>query len=90
MSAVPNVPPPINLRYHRCGLWFNSVCSSLPCLSCSLQVRYGYIWSALVGRRVGSAQELDLYENEAIVQVGGFIDTEIPVGHGIVPFSNVP
>lgn len=35
-------------------------------------------------------QELDLYENEVIVQVSGFSDTEMLIGDGIVPWSNMP
>lgn len=68
----------------------NIVFSSLPCLPCSIQLRYGYIWSALVGRRVGTVQELELYDDEVIIEVGGFIDTEILAGNGAVPWSNVP
>nr|XP_046256713.1 zymogen granule membrane protein 16-like [Scatophagus argus] len=36
-----------------------------------IQLRYEYIWSALVGRQYATVHEMELYPNEAIVQVSG-------------------
>ncbi|XP_008290604.1 zymogen granule membrane protein 16 [Stegastes partitus] len=36
-----------------------------------LQLRFGAIWSQLIGRKVGDFCEMELFEGEAIVQVSG-------------------
>ncbi|XP_029369996.1 zymogen granule membrane protein 16-like [Echeneis naucrates] len=36
-----------------------------------IQFRYGFIWSPLVGRKINNAQEIQLFDDEAIVQVSG-------------------
>uniref|UniRef100_A0A3Q3G7N2 Jacalin-type lectin domain-containing protein n=1 Tax=Labrus bergylta TaxID=56723 RepID=A0A3Q3G7N2_9LABR len=33
--------------------------------------RYGYIWSKIVGFKSGDVQEIELFEDEAIVQISG-------------------
>ncbi|KAM6974358.1 zymogen granule membrane protein 16-like [Tautogolabrus adspersus] len=35
------------------------------------QFRYGYIWSSVVGVKSGDPQEMELFEDEAIVQISG-------------------
>lgn len=40
-------------------------------LLCSIQLRYGFIWSKRVGRAVGSPMEMELLDNERIIQVSG-------------------
>lgn len=41
------------------------------CPSCSIQLRYGFLWSTMVGRAVGSPMEMELLEDERIIQVSG-------------------
>lgn len=41
------------------------------CPSCSIQLRYGYIWSTRVGGTVGSPIEMELFDDEHIIQVSG-------------------
>lgn len=53
-----------------------------------MQLRYEYSWSALIGRRYGPMHELDLFDNEVIVQVSGFINTKILVDYGITPLEH--
>ncbi|KAM3596018.1 uncharacterized protein V6R79_007039 [Siganus canaliculatus] len=36
-----------------------------------VQLRYGGVWSPVAGRIVGQAKELELFEEEAIIQVSG-------------------
>ena len=43
----------------------------------SIQLRYDYIWTPVLGRKVGDANELDLFDGEVIVQVRDWNDTEI-------------
>ncbi|KAM7384536.1 hypothetical protein PAMA_011748 [Pampus argenteus] len=35
------------------------------------QFRYGFIWSPVVGFQYGTPQEMELFENEAIIQISG-------------------
>ncbi|CAJ1083203.1 zymogen granule membrane protein 16-like [Xyrichtys novacula] len=35
------------------------------------QLRYGHEWSLIAGKKVGDAQEMELFDNEAIIQVSG-------------------
>lgn len=42
-------------------------------LFCSIQLRYGFIWSAMVGRAIGSPMEMELLDNERIIQVSGAV-----------------
>lgn len=42
----------------------------LLCLACSIQLRFGYIWSKVAGRATGTRHEIELYPDERIIQVG--------------------
>ncbi|XP_010752648.1 zymogen granule membrane protein 16 [Larimichthys crocea] len=36
-----------------------------------IQVRFDYIWTASVGQKVGEPHQLDLFDDEAIIQISG-------------------
>lgn len=68
-SVVP--PPPVGWEISLCrascwnpfDFWtFWRVCFSI-------QLRFGAIWSSLIGRKLGTAQQLELEDDEHIVQV---------------------
>lgn len=46
-------------------------------LLCSIQLRYGFIWSTMVGRTVGSPIEMELSGDERIIQVSGVCGTVV-------------
>lgn len=45
--------------------------SHSPNLSCSIQLRFGYIWSKVVGRTRGMMHQMELFVDEHIIQVCG-------------------
>lgn len=44
-------------------------------LSCSIQLRFGYIWSTVAGKALGEMTEMQLFDNERIIQVSDVSDT---------------
>ncbi|KAG7225430.1 hypothetical protein INR49_027424, partial [Caranx melampygus] len=40
----------------------------------SIQFRYGFIWSPVVGYRYGQPQEMEMFDGEAIIQISGKYD----------------
>lgn len=53
------------------GLFFAFVSSP----SCSIQLRFGYIWSSVAGKTHGAMTEIELFDDERITQVSGVTGT---------------